>query len=260
MTRKILYISIWVIISAGLVALLVFAKSGYHETECKTMEIRISNPIDYPMINRQELESLILKAQNPVKGNYISRINIGKIERALRSSPYISSANVYTTLTGDLCVNVTQRIAIVRIINANGENYFIDEDGVIIPYQPAHPAKVMLATGNIPESFNFVERPDIQVKSLYQQSPLRKIYALSREMMHDPFFKSLIGQIYINDRNELELIPRFGEQLIMFGDTTDMHHKIGNLEAFYSNIMDKVGWTTYDTINVKYKNQVVCTN
>ena len=260
MTRKILYITMWVIISVGLFALLAFAKSGYQETACRIMEIRISNPVDYPMINRQEIESLILRVQNPIKGNNISRINIGKIERTLRSSPYISSANVYTTLTGELYVNVTQRIALARVINANGENYYIDEDGMILPFQMIHPAKVMLATGNIPESFNFVERPLISVKTLDKHSALRKIYVLSREMTGDPYFKSLIGQVYINDKNEIELIPRFGEQLIMFGDTNDIHHKIGNLEAFYSNVMDKIGWTAYDTINVKYKNQVVCTN
>ena len=260
MIRKILYLSLWVGISAGLLLLFVFEKAEYGSRVCKTMNIRITNPTDYPMIDKKGVEELILKAQNPIIGNYMSVIDIRRIKRSLITSSFVTSAEVYSSITGDIYVNVTQRIPIVRVINEVGENYYIDSAGWVIPYQVAHPAKVIIATGLIPESFNFVERPRVSVKMLDKLSPLRKIYALSEQMSKDHFFESLIGQIYINDKQEIELTPRFGDQLIMFGDTSDIKHKIGNLEAFYSNVMDKVGWTTYDTINVKFRNQVVCTN
>ena len=62
----------------------------------------------------------------------------------------------------------------------------------------------------------------------------------------------------MNDRNDIELIPRVGIQKIILGTADSLDIKMRNLLAFYKQAMPKVGWDTYKTINIKYTNQVVC--
>ena len=73
------------------------------------------------------------------------------------------------------------------------------------------------------------------------------------------FLKTQITQIYINDKSEFELIPLLGDQIILFGDISRLDEKLMYLETFYRQETKNLGWTQYKTINLKFKNQVVCT-
>jgi cell division protein FtsQ len=56
----------------------------------------------------------------------------------------------------------------------------------------------------------------------------------------------------------MELVPKIGKQLIIFGDAADAREKLENLATFYRKVMSQKDWDLYKTINLKYKNQVVC--
>ena len=76
----------------------------------------------------------------------------------------------------------------------------------------------------------------------------------------DPFWKSQVQQVFINDDKEMELVPMVGNQKIIFGDTTCMDEKFKKLLIFYSQGLNTTGWwNKYATINLKFKNQIVCT-
>ena len=59
-------------------------------------------------------------------------------------------------------------------------------------------------------------------------------------------------------KDDIELIPRVGNQRIILGDADSLEKKMTNLLLFYKKAMPQVGWDTYRTINIKYTNQIVC--
>jgi cell division protein FtsQ len=61
----------------------------------------------------------------------------------------------------------------------------------------------------------------------------------------------------VNSDREIELIPRVGNQRILIGNADSLDVKLNNLQAFYKQVLPKVGWDTYKVINVKYTNQVI---
>ena len=78
-------------------------------------------------------------------------------------------------------------------------------------------------------------------------------------MQSDDFWNDQIEQIYVNQNNDVELIPRVGEQVIMLGSFENFEEKLANLKLFYDQAVPKVGWDKYSIINLKYKDQIVCT-
>ena len=68
-----------------------------------------------------------------------------------------------------------------------------------------------------------------------------------------------IVQIYVDEKNNVELIPRVGNHNIILGDASDLENKLEKLMIFYKKGLSKTGWNEYSTINLKYKNQIVCT-
>jgi len=66
-----------------------------------------------------------------------------------------------------------------------------------------------------------------------------------------------VAQVYVNEKHEIELIPRVGNQRILLGDADSLDVKFHNLAAFYKQALPQVGWDAYRLINIKYANQVI---
>jgi cell division protein FtsQ len=57
----------------------------------------------------------------------------------------------------------------------------------------------------------------------------------------------------------VELTPTVGSQQIILGKIENYKENLEKLRLFYEKGLSKVGWNNYSVINLKYKNQVVCT-
>lgn len=59
---------------------------------------------------------------------------------------------------------------------------------------------------------------------------------------------------------QLELIPRAGDHTILLGELDGTERqRLENLRLFYAEGLWHEGWNAYGYINIKYKNQIVCT-
>jgi cell division protein FtsQ len=81
---------------------------------------------------------------------------------------------------------------------------------------------------------------------------------MSKIINNDSFLKSQIVQIHINNNGYFEFIPRIGNQRILFGLAENMENKFKKIKLFYTNGPQVKELNNYDTLNVIYKNQIIC--
>jgi cell division protein FtsQ len=91
-----------------------------------------------------------------------------------------------------------------------------------------------------------------------KNSILKDIYPLINYINDDDFWSAQIDQIYVDNDDELDLIPRMGNNLIHLGTTENFEGKLRNLKAFYKKVLPEIGWNKYDFINLEFKDQIVC--
>jgi cell division protein FtsQ len=131
-----------------------------------------------------------------------------------------------------------------------------------MPLNPAFSARVLVATGFIRESFSkkvcyFTD--SVRTKdSMEYRSVMNNLYKLSAFITKDKFLKAQIEQIYVDPNGEFELIPRVGTHTILMGRADNLEDKFERLFVFYRMGLSKTGWSRYNIINIKFKNQVVC--
>ena len=58
---------------------------------------------------------------------------------------------------------------------------------------------------------------------------------------------------------EIEMIPRIGNHTVVIGNDMFLEEKFNKLSVFYREGLNKKGWDKYSIINLKFKDQVVCT-
>jgi cell division protein FtsQ len=239
----------WLISLAGVVVLLSFINVKKQTVKCTDIKILIPGADNF--IEREEIDAILKEDQGVLLGRNLENINIHKIEKKLQSNPYIGFAKVYVDMDGVLHIEVKQRQPILRILNENGQDFYIDNDGLKMPISSNFTANVLVATGHISEVFGS------RVDTLHTQLA-RDLYKTAQYIKKDTLWDSQIEQIVVDQKNDIELIPRVGNQRIILGNADSLEKKMKNLLLFYKKAMPQVGWDTYKTISIKYTNQIVC--
>jgi cell division protein FtsQ len=210
------------------------------------------------MITSPEITEMVVDKFGHIEGSPLARIDLYKMENIVLSSPYVSSCEVFQTMGGDLVLKARVREPLVRVFNQENDQYYLDITGCVMPVNYAHPSHVLIASGFITDKFISLDKSERSLNAYPDSSVLHLIFPVAYYISKDDFLKSFIDQIYITEKKEIELVPKIGTQIIIFGDATDAHEKLQNLKTFYQKIMSNMDWNTYKSINLKYKNQVVC--
>jgi cell division protein FtsQ len=257
--KKILHISFIVILIAGTIFLLGFTDQEHQHKNYRNFRIEILNPSDQAMITLDEINELINKNFGDIEGTPITWIDLVQLEKTVLDNPYVSSCEVYQTIECDLVLKARVREPLVRVINQDDQQFYLDYNGFAMPVTPVHPSLVPIANGYISDHFVSLDKTEKPLSIYPQNSALHQVYPVAYYIANDNFLKSFIDQIYVNEKLEIELVPKIGSQKIIFGNAADASEKLENLKTFYLKVMSKMDWRVYKSINLKYKNQVVCT-
>lgn len=239
----------WIVSLAGVVVLLSFINVKKQTVKCTNVKIII--PGAYNFIEREEVDAILRQDQGVLIGRNLEKINIHQIERKLQANPYIGFAKVYVDMDGVMKIEIKQRQPILRIINSSGQDFYIDNDGLKMPISPNFTANVLVATGNIAEVFGTA------IDTLHTQMA-RDLYKTAQYISRDTLWDNQIVQIAVDSKNEMELIPRVGDEKILLGTVDSLDTKMRNLKIFYKKVMPQIIAKAYKTINIKYVNQIVC--
>jgi len=261
--KKIINISVWVVLILGLFVMLGFVDSAEDNLKIKKLEIRVDESSNNFFVDKQDIQNLIFNTGDSILGQPMNTVNVQHLEKLINNHPAISNAEVYKSLNGKVSVEVKQRNPLLRIFNYNNESFYIDEDGKFMPLSAKYTARVLVANGNIFGGYNLLHNLNMNEilanKEFAEKTMVDDLFLLAQFITKDKFWKAQIEQIFVNENREIELIPRVGEHKIIFGDTNDMQEKFKKLMIFYRKGLANTGWNEYHIINLKFKNQVVCT-
>nr|WP_228100122.1 cell division protein FtsQ [Parabacteroides goldsteinii] len=208
---------------------------------CQDLQVVVKDSLDKHFVSESDLVTILKKADlNPIK-KPMDAINTDRIETELKKNEMIARIEAYKTPSGIIKLEVEQKIPILRVISSRG-NFYVDNLGTTMPVSFRYVADVPLVSG-------YVEK-ELAVTDLYK-------FALF--LQENEFWNNQIEQIYVHPDNEVELIPRVGNHRIVLGTFDDFQEKLDNLRLFYDKVIPKVGWEKYSIINLKYKDQIVCT-
>ncbi len=247
--KNILLTGLWIAIAAGAVVLLVAAIKIKDAHRCKGVEINIEGVNNNFFVDKSDILNSIrvIEKGDPV-GKATGSFNLKMMETGLEKDIWIKAAELFFDNNEVLQVNVQEREPVARVFTTTGTTFYIDSELAILPLSEKFSARLPVFT-NFPS--------DRKVLSKADSSLLMDIKNVSIAIQEDSFSMAMIEQIDINPQRVFEMVPKIGNQVIVFGDGNDVEEKLYKLKIFYKEIMVKAGWNNYSVINVQYKNQVV---
>ena len=252
MVKKILSIVLWVVTAAALVVLFIFARENYLNMPIKSVNLIPSTDTGFVRKSelREELKQICGKSN-------IGTINMIAVQNRLNSNPWIESNASYIDMDGILNVNFKEYEPAFRVFDKNGHSAYVTQEGMVVPACRNYTPYVLIASGNFhldndTSAFQLCDTLD-------RDHNLLNALHWFKAIKGNPFIKNCVGQLYCNKRNEFELTVKGLEARVIVGDTCLAADKLSRLEIFMKQRIDSPETQILKSINLNYKNQIVCT-
>jgi cell division protein FtsQ len=246
--RKILFISMWLVIGGGMITLLAAAMRKQKNARCKDYTIVFKGAKQHLFVDEKDVTKLLKTgAKGNIKGQAMSAFDLRSLEQLLEKSVWIKDAELYFDNNEVLHVSLTEREPVARIFTITGRSFYIDNEDKQMPLSDKLSAKVPVFTGF----------PDKRLLLRKDSALLRDVRMTAAFINNDPFWVSQVSQIDITPDRQFEMVPVVGNHLVKLGTAENIEKKFNRLFVFYKNVLSHAGFDKYRTIDVQYAGQVI---
>ena len=224
--------------------------------KCKSLSITVTDSTMNKFISPREIKKFL---DEELEGGYIGvqidSINLARIEEILDSKSAIHKSEAYTTKDSILNVTVTQKKPLVRFQKGT-KGFYAVEDCSLFPLQSSYTSHVMVVDGYIPLKIEhgYLGKPDTEAECKW----LQDMVGLVKHIENSKTWKGKIVQITVLEDSNLVLIPRAGQERFLFGQVCDIEEKFEKMGLYYKSIQPKKGEGAYKTVDLRFKDQIVC--
>jgi cell division protein FtsQ len=250
---------IWIITFTYLIVAFGFVDNRFENQLCNRIDITIRDTSDNRFVNDKDIRKMIDRNGINYLGMPLNSVDLTSIEASIGKNQLVKECKAFTGINGTLHVEIIQRQPLVRVIEADGKGYYIDYEGNVLNLSPHYSPHVLIVNGRFLTRLKIGEPANVTKLGESKSNQLLKdIYELALFIDSNKLWKAQIVQVYVNKSLEFELVPRVGPHVIILGSLKDYQDKFEKLEIFYKNGLNRVGWNNYIKINLKYKDQIVC--
>lgn len=245
---KILIAAALVVVMGGLTFLLAAANKKDEARLCSGVNIRIESSSAIRYVEKDEVLFAIEKEnKSALLHQPVDKINLAKLESVLENEHWIKDAQLYFDSKSMLNVLVKERTPIARIITTEGNSFYIDDEGKQLPLMEDKVVRLQTVTGF----------PAAKKWNRNDSAVFNNLKAILHFIAADDFWNAQVGQIDIAPNKNIELIPVIGDHVIKVGTGENIEEKLSRLMLFYKQVLTKVGFSKYASIDVRFNGQIV---
>ena len=242
----------------SLIVLVSFAKHEQEKTLVRNVIVSIDITQGDPFMDQNDIRDLVYSRQDTLMGKPLSSLHLEEVEKLLEEQTAVKSAEVYTGHNGDVHLEITLKKVIARIKPDSTSGFYVDDNGGTMEWTSKYSPRVLLVTGHLSQYNRFLKDTLVKKDVINHTKLINDVYAFAEYVRKDSFWRSQIGQVYINEKGDAVLVPLLGREEFIFGELTNYKKKLRKIKRYYDEIAPKMGWNKYQEVNVKFERQIVC--
>lgn len=255
MKKKVSIIVSAAVTALAVILLLIVGKAGEKQRNLLTCSgLKVEFTDDFNFVTEDDVKEWITTSYGNYVGQRLDSVGLAGIEKILDSKSAVLKSEAYTTPDGCLNIKLSQREPVLRFQKGDS-GFYIDERGFIFPLQDKYSARVPIIDGYIPVLYSegYKGEPHNEKEAQWLSSVLEMV----NYMKNSKVWAQNIVQISVNEKKDLILIPREGDEKFIFGDCNNYEDKFSRIEKYYQYIKTDEG-KKYSSVSVKYDNQIIC--
>jgi len=236
----------------SMLGLISFIQNEHANITVKRTVVRINYDYDNYFVDEKDiLRTLTMNDADQIVGKKYRDIDLKSLELRLESIKFVEDAQISTDHKGTLMVEIKQSKPIARIVSPNSPHAYIGSNAVALSTSEKFTARVLIIDGP------FASRL-MKENYLSKDSTGSNYFKLIQYIDQNDYWKKMIAQITLLQNGDIVMEPQIGDYSIQFGKPEDIEIKFKKIDIFFREILPSKGWDAYRSVNVKYKDQIVC--
>lgn len=221
---------------------------------CEHVAVELMDSLRF--VTENQVKSWLDRNYGTCVGKRLDSLDLAGIEKMLLSRGPITGCEAWTDDAGVLHLEISQRSPALRFSYGDGRGYYVDAGGYIFPLHDSFTADVRLIEGEIPvrPAAGFSGHPE----SEKDREWIAGMLELNRKIEGSRNWRGLVERTIIRDNGDIAITVSSGDELFILGKPDRLDEKLKGLEEYYRRIVPEKGEGYYRTVNLKYKNQIIC--
>lgn len=222
-----------------LVIALATAQGIAAEAPCNGVRISVSQNAMSPFVTPDdidhELDGIVASADSMAAASY----NLREMELRLGALSIIENVNCRRLANDVIAIDVVPMIPVARVFDNHG-SYYINRAGKHLQAS----ARCQIDVPVIITDNDSLTNAD-------------EIIPLLDRITENKMWSQLVSALKVDRGGDIFIVPVVSGHIVNIGDGSNIDDKMTRLFAFYNQVLDVKGWNYYDTISVKFANQVI---
>ena len=237
-----------IVLVFSVLAVVILAMVKIPQRRCDTILVNAHTQNESTLLTQADVERMLAAKGIEIIGKRIKDVDLTEVTTVLEQNPYIKNINFIHFSGTRLLIDYDLRHLVLHVFDQGGGQYFVDEDGVLVPYTGKMKDYLIVANGNIAQNYK---------KGATAKGDLQQILNVTHKILADEFYLAQFRQIYLNEKHQMELVASLGNQIILFGTEENADEKLDNLKVVYKDGLSRKGYGTYAMLDARYKNRIV---
>lgn len=222
-----------------LVAALVTSQSIAAEAPCNGIKISVSQNEMSQFVTPDDIDHELGGITAHTDSATAASFNLRDIEMRLRGLSIIEEVNCRRLSNDVIAIDVVPMVPVARVFDNNG-SYYINKAGKHLQASARYQLDVPVVITDNDSLTNAGE-----------------IIPLLQRIGENKTWSQLVSALKVDRNGDIFIIPAISGHIVNIGDGSNIDNKMSRLFAFYNQVLDVKGWNYYDTISVKFANQVI---
>lgn len=211
----------------------------HRERLCRGIDVQVPDYPVYRFVCQDDVMSIVSEEYGAYLNRPVDSVNTHRIEQVLLGKGVIKDCIAYFTNDGILHIEAWQSTPVAALKFTDAE-YYLDSKGNCFPVKEDWCKNTVKVYG-MREFTNTVWN--------------KRIAAMAQWIKNDPCWQTLVEKLVSDDNGDISVCIKGKNELFLIGQPTGYEKKFGRIGRY----IDKIGpYKEYDSVNVKYKGQIVC--
>ncbi len=235
----------------GVVVLAVVAYLKQRKSVCEEVAVKIEYAGSHKPMTEKEIIDMVEHSGIKTVGLEKHTVNLAALYDMLGKISFVKTVKPIYFSGNTLNIDLELHGILAHVYPANGEDFFICDDGTLLPYSPRVKERVLVASG-------FIPTPAAQTKNINKAGKtLNSIYRLAELISSDDFYEAQFKQVFVNSDRELGLIASMGRHTVLIGDGENAEEQLAQLREVYRQGISFMEPDKYCQLDLRFKNRII---